>query len=457
MPYIHLGITTDGSASVLYGTPHNSFAYEKSQNDYIALYSGTAPSLNYTDQAAKVKPGTYHVDYEAYYMLGQPNRYNCECTLYDKFNDSYSSLGWSYSSMVEDDSKRVIFGGSADLNNLYDSVLIFKRDSTNMFGTVSARVSGQSWTKPIYSAMLFAKNCKLSADKTTGYSGDIITLYSEPSAGYDCIYSGMTGAELTGNQFMFTNSDVLLSSVYNKMVSITLTTDGNGTLTASQLTGYEGDTATLTPTYNTYYRFKNYTQTGGGSVVGDTYTFGTADATIQANFSANVFTASGKWETGSNVSPTNPTSSTKDTYANVRKYAITSYHTSNVPSSWYSTSSRWNPSNASAYSITLNPIMKVQGTKQTNYTHGTNSVAFATLIGSTYTNTANFSPLNPTGASTANTARTATYTKTITTSTQSTYSISARLHENWYNKYCGYANYLGNQTTGTWTATGYIP
>ena len=100
--------------------------------------------------------------------------------------------------------------------------------------------------------------------------------------------------------------------------------------------------------------------------------------------------------------------------------------------------------------------MKVQGTKSNkNYTHGAESVSFATLIGSTYSNTQTNKPIMST--STATTAATATYSKTITSTTQTTYSISARLHENWYNKYCGYVTYLGNQTTGTWTATGYAP
>ena len=131
---------------------------------------------------------------------------------------------------------------------------------------------------------------------------------------------------------------------------LTLQTDGHGTLTADKITGYAGDTVTLTPTNNTYYRFKNY-QSTGGSIVDNTFTFGDSDATVQANFSANAFTASGSFETGQYIAG----SYTGRFQGNAgSSFALTTYHTDNVPASWYSTNNRWNPSNASEYSITLN-------------------------------------------------------------------------------------------------------
>lgn len=131
---------------------------------------------------------------------------------------------------------------------------------------------------------------------------------------------------------------------------LTLQTDGNGTLTADKITGYAGDTVTLTPTNNTYYRFKNY-QSTGGSIVDNKFTFGDSDATAMAYFSANTFTASGSFETAQyiNGSYTGLFSGNAG-----NSYALTTYHTDNVPASWFSTNNRWNPSNANAYSITLN-------------------------------------------------------------------------------------------------------
>lgn len=75
---------------------------------------------------------------------------------------------------------------------------------------------------------------------------------------------------------------------------LTLQTDGHGTLTADKITGYAGDTVTLTPTNNTYYRFNNYTNTGG-TISNNIFTFGNGNATAKANFKTNDFTAKGNW------------------------------------------------------------------------------------------------------------------------------------------------------------------
>lgn len=76
--------------------------------------------------------------------------------------------------------------------------------------------------------------------------------------------------------------------------TLTLCASEGGTVTASVLTGLPGDTVTLTPTYNTYYRFNNYSVTGG-TIAGNTFTFGNEDATAQANFKVNYFTARGNF------------------------------------------------------------------------------------------------------------------------------------------------------------------
>lgn len=234
--------------------------------------------------------------------------------------------------------------------------------------------------------------------------------------------------------------------------TLTLQTDGHGTLTAETLTGYPGDTITLTPKYNTYYRFNNYSNTGG-SIAGNVFTFGDSDATAQANFKVNAFTASGGFEKGSNVVCTAQRAGSPGTTRNragvPTKYAIVSYHTSNVPTAWYSDSSRWKVnSTVSAYLITLNPKM--------NFYLSTNATAQATavcLIGSTQTQSQGFQ--NNTNAN---------YSKSFTnTTTGVNYGISAVLSAaSYYGGYYGNgpistARYNSTGTTGTWIATGYAP
>ena len=284
----------------------------------------------------------------------------------------------------------------------------------------------------------------INAAPMSGYDGDVVTLSNTPAAEYTFGSYSITGATLTGNTFAFDGSDVTAQGSFTqKTYTLTLQTDGHGKLVASKVTGHKGDTVTLTPTYSSYYRFNNYSQTGG-SISNNTFTFGSQNATAKANFKVNAFTARGNWEKGSNVS-TN--TAVVDSYVNVpAKYAVHTAHTGDIPASWYSTSNRWKPSNASAYSITLNPKMSFSF-KIGAYT---GKVTACSLIGSTQTQSQTFTAQN--------TTTTKAYNKSFTNTTQGVnYGISARLY--------GYTNrgqgslvtYLATATTGTWVATGYAP
>ena len=232
--------------------------------------------------------------------------------------------------------------------------------------------------------------------------------------------------------------------------TLTLYHSEGGTLTANELTGYPGDTINLSTAYNTYWRFSGYQWTGDGTLANNTYTFGTEDASICACYKVNAFTATGGWEKGSNVTVTAPKNSTN--MGSYRGYAIRNASTGEIPSNWYSTSNRWNPSNASAYKITLNPRGRIS-LKSGNNGGMKLTGSWATIIGSTYTNTASN---NITGR---NKSLNVDYNKTITSNSQTTYSISALL----INQHVGYtqgigtAQYIASYTTGTWTATGYAP
>lgn len=200
-----------------------------------------------------------------------------------------------------------------------------------------------------------------AATQYSGYKGTEITLIDQTPAGYGFDHWNITGATLTGNTFIL-NNDVTAQGIYTAVpYTLTLQTDGNGTLTATKITGNPGDTVTLTPTYNTYYRFSGYTVTGG-SINGNTFTFGNSNATAKAWFRGNTFTASGRFDY-------------EDGWAGISAYtdetktgifdrvAVTTY-TNNVPASWYTTSSPWGdkslwyPTAASNYSMTAKPSMR---------------------------------------------------------------------------------------------------
>lgn len=238
--------------------------------------------------------------------------------------------------------------------------------------------------------------------------------------------------------------------------TLTLYASEGGTVTASILTGLPGDTVTLTPTYNTYYRFNNYSVTGG-TIAGNTFTFGNEDATVQANFKVNYFTATGGFEKGSNITAKDDSLTNTWKYTAIpEKYATHSNHTGDIPTSWYATSNRWNPSNASSYSITLNTKMSLSAHVKGSLNNPATAAATAvSLYGSTQTQSQSFSR-NSTGPVSW------TYNKTFKITNQGiTYGISGRLGVKCY-KSNGYARsasayYFSNGTTGTWTATGIAP
>lgn len=67
-----------------------------------------------------------------------------------------------------------------------------------------------------------------SADKTTGYKGDTITITGTPAWNEKTSSCSVTGATLTGNQFDFTGSDVTAQANYETAKNVTLqATDGN--------------------------------------------------------------------------------------------------------------------------------------------------------------------------------------------------------------------------------------
>ena len=231
--------------------------------------------------------------------------------------------------------------------------------------------------------------------------------------------------------------------------TLTLYNSEGGTLTANKLTGYPGDTINLSTAYDTYWRFSGYQLTGDGSLVGNDYTFGNEDASICACYKPNAFTATGGFEKGSDVTCTRSKSGTADTNVPA-KYAIHGAHTGEIPTSWYSTSNRWNVnSTVSAYQITLNTKMTFQGHKVTERNEQYN-ITGVSLIGSTQTQSQVFNSTRATGTYTYN------YNKSFTSNTTGVnYGLSAKMH---IKKLHGAsAKYIATGTNGGWTATGYAP
>lgn len=240
--------------------------------------------------------------------------------------------------------------------------------------------------------------------------------------------------------------------------SITYLSDEHVHLTGDSMyiPGSEG--ITLDSGYDTYYRISGY-DIENGSINEEGLLIPTGPCTIRAVATPNYFSATGNFEKGSNQSVTGPTPKSTPgwNYSNIaEKYAVHVGHTGDIPGSWYETSNRWNPSNASSYSITLNTKMTFTLKYQGSYFGSTAASTAVSMIGSTQNQSQTFSNTTQ-GTNT----KTVNYSKTVTTTAQSTYGVSGRLGAAGVmaggSTRAGVATYVANGTTGTWTATGIAP
>jgi len=303
MPYMYFGIKTDGSASVLFGTPHFAFGYD-------------SPLVQRNVVLNQLTGGT---------IAATP--------------------------MSGYDGDIITLSNTADAGYTFNTYNLTGATLTgNQFMFSGSDVSAEpDYTHNVYSVSITqVAGGTVNASPSTGYYGTQVTLSNTPSSEYTFGSYSITGATLTSNKFNFEESNVTAKGSFTqKTYTLTLQTDGHGKLVASKVTGHKNDTITLTPTYSSYYRFNNYSVTGG-SVNGNTFTI-TANATAKANFKVNAFTATGTFNA---LTVRRDNSSTgKVTGAS---NAILKAFTGSKPSTWPATNAAWNVSNAQSYGIKAN-------------------------------------------------------------------------------------------------------
>jgi len=351
----------------------------------------------------------------------------------------------------------------------------------------------------------------VSASINPGYSGDIATVTAVPNgAEWKASALNITGATLTGDDFMYETTDVSAKAEFEHSRDLTLINSEHGTLSADAMSGFSGDVVTVDATTDEGWYFTGLNVTGATatgdqfmfvgenvtaeglytdqgfpityesdehvSITGDNiYIPGSTGITLQTGYDT-YYRISGYEVTGGTVEngvliPTGPCTARAVAKVNAftatggwekgsnvtakrsaatipTKYALHVAHTGDIPASWYSTSNRWKPSNVSAYKIRLMPKMSFQGNGN-NY--GGSTATFTTLIGSTQNQNQTIEIKN----STSLTVR--TYSKDFTASTQNVnYGISGWM-SNKSNYYADKMTYIATATTGTWSATGYAP
>lgn len=118
----------------------------------------------------------------------------------------------------------------------------------------------------------------------SGYKGTEATLVDEPAWNEKFSSYSITGATLTGNNFIL-NNDVTAQANYETAKNLTLQTDGHGTIAANKTSGFIGDQVTLSNTADAEHGFSGYSITGA-TLIGNKFNFIGNDVTAKAWFSA---------------------------------------------------------------------------------------------------------------------------------------------------------------------------
>lgn len=281
--------------------------------------------------------------------------------------------------------------------------------------------------RPIHTlTILPSEHGSAEASVLSGWEHDQVTITDTPDEGWYFDSIDVTGATVNGKTITFQDQDASARVVFtdNPIYTLTLQNDGHGTIAATKTTGHSGDTVTLSNNHADYYRFNNYTVTGG-TINGSTYTFGMSNGTAKANFTANKFTITGNYNYGQ-------VTYTASWDAKVR--AITG---KDVPTSWGTVGNNFNPGSCSAYGFTYKT--KVNGW----YERGSSKLQLYHYIGSTRTKSAGVEGYNGYN----------NYTNSCTLTGTSTLAGHPKLSA-WIS--CSYSKHTNGMPTNGWTATGYI-
>ena len=105
----------------------------------------------------------------------------------------------------------------------------------------------------------------------SGYKGTEATLVDEPAWNEKFSSYSITGATLTGNNFIL-NNDVTAQANYETAKNLTLQTDGHGSIAANRNSGFIGDQVTLSNTADARYGLSGYSITGA-TLTGNQFNF----------------------------------------------------------------------------------------------------------------------------------------------------------------------------------------
>lgn len=126
---------------------------------------------------------------------------------------------------------------------------------------------------------------RCNSTKNSGFIGDTASLSNSPAWNEKFNSYSITGSTLTGSNFTFTGSDITAQANFETAKNVTLQTDGHGTIASTKNSGFINDTATLSNTASNGYGFSGYSITGA-TLTGSNFKFTGSNITAKAWFSA---------------------------------------------------------------------------------------------------------------------------------------------------------------------------
>ena len=125
---------------------------------------------------------------------------------------------------------------------------------------------------------------RCNSTKNSGFIGDTASLSNSSPAWNEKFSSySITGSTLTGSNFKFTGSNITAKANFETAKNVTLQTDGHGTIASTKSSGFINDTATLSNTASNGYGFSGYSITGA-TLTGSNFKFTGSNITAKANF-----------------------------------------------------------------------------------------------------------------------------------------------------------------------------
>ena len=360
----------------------------------------------------------------------------------------------------------------------------------------------------------------VSASINPGYEYDIATITAVPKGDdWKCSALNITGAELTGNEFMFGDSDVSAKAEFEHSKDLTLVNSEHGTLSADKMKGFSGDIVTVDAVTDEGWYFTGMNVTGAVAT-GNKFMFVGEDVTAEGLYTDEGFpivyendghgTLTGDTNIGIPGQPINLTTA-YNTYYRFSGYEVTGgyiedgklYATAQCTARAVYKPNAFTASGGfdKGSDLSLSEAGSVKY-KQTNYLYATASYKTSNVPAAWYSTSNRWKvtsevsgykiTMNPRmtfyGRTQSNSNQLAGYATGLAlignTQTQSqSYSTNSQSQQTWnYNKsftsnttgvnygcsgrigakgtagyYYGYANYKASLTTGTWTATGVLP